>query len=128
MKSGLFLAKYEETRKQEILRGQTLTGPHRDDLLFFLQGKEVKKYASRGQLRTFLISLKLAQYRFYQDTLGEKPLCLFDDMFSELDASRTADIFSILETCGQTIITSAEKKGGSTISTISMESLKQSRE
>ncbi len=124
----LFLAKYEETRKQEILRGQTLTGPHRDDLLFFLQDKEVKKYASRGQLRTFLISLKLAQYRFYQDTLGEKPLCLFDDIFSELDASRTADIFSILEKCGQTIITSAENKGGSTITTISMESLKHIEE
>ena len=122
--STLFLARYEETRKHEILRGQTLTGPHRDDLLFFLQDKEVKKYASRGQLRTFLISLKLAQYRFSQETLGEKPLCLFDDMFSELDASRIADIFSILETCGQTIITSAEKKGGSKITTISMESLK----
>ncbi len=124
----LFLTKYEETRKQEILRGQTMIGPHRDDLLFLLQDKEIKKYASRGQLRTFLISLKLAQYRLYHETLEEKPLCLFDDIFSELDASRVSDIFSILETCGQTIITSAEKKGEGKVMILSMESLKHIRE
>jgi len=126
--ASLFIARYEETRKQEILRGQTMTGPHRDDLLFLLQEKEIKKYASRGQLRTFLISLKLAQYRLYHETLEEKPLCLFDDIFSELDASRIADIFGILETCGQTIITSAEKKGGSKVMTLSMELLQYIRE
>jgi DNA replication and repair protein RecF len=123
-----FLARYEETSKQEILRGQTMTGPHRDDLLFLLHDKEIKKYASRGQLRTFLIALKLAQYRFYHETLGEKPLFLLDDIFSELDVTRTADIFGILETCGQTIITSAEKKGKSNAMLISMESLKHIKE
>ncbi|MEI7824880.1 MAG: DNA replication and repair protein RecF [Chlorobiaceae bacterium] len=119
----LFLARYEETEKQEIFRAQTMTGPHRDDLLFMLNEKEIKKYASQGQLRTFLIALKLAQHRFYSTTLGEKPLCLLDDIFSELDALRTADIFSILATCGQTLITSAEKRGPSTVTAISMESL-----
>jgi DNA replication and repair protein RecF len=121
----LFLARYEETEKQEIFRGQTMTGPHRDDLLFMLNDKEIKKYASQGQLRTFLVSLKLAQHRFYYTTLGEKPLCLLDDIFSELDASRTSDIFRILDSCGQTLITSAEKKGAGNVTTISMESLKQ---
>ena len=119
----LFLARYEETERQEIFRSQTMTGPHRDDLLFMLNGKEIKKYASQGQLRTFLISLKLALQRFYSSTLGEKPLCLLDDIFSELDVSRTTDIFSILATCGQTLITSAEKKGPGYVTTISMESL-----
>jgi DNA replication and repair protein RecF len=119
-----FLARYEETEKQEIFRAQTMTGPHRDDLLFMLNDKEIKKYASQGQLRTFLISLKLAQHRFYYTILGEKPLCLLDDIFSELDASRIADIFRILDSCGQTLITSAEKKGASNVTTISMESLK----
>ncbi len=123
-----FLARYEETCKQEVLRGQTMTGPHRDDLLFLLHDKEIKKYASRGQLRTFLIALKLAQYRFYQETLGEKPLFLLDDIFSELDVSRTSDIFGILETCGQTIITSAEKKGERKAKMVSIESLKQIKE
>ena len=118
-----FLARYEESEKQEIFRAQTMTGPHRDDLLFMLNEKEIKKYASQGQLRTFLIALKLAQHRFYSATLGEKPLCLLDDIFSELDALRTTDIFSLLATCGQTLITSTEKRGPSTVTAISMESL-----
>jgi DNA replication and repair protein RecF len=120
----LFLARYEETQRQDIIREQTMTGPHRDDLLFLLNEKEIKKYASQGQLRTFLISLKLSQHRFYHATTGEQPICLLDDIFSELDSSRTADIFSMLETCGQSIITSADKKGASNVKIISMKSLK----
>ena len=123
-----FLARYEETERQEIFRTQTMTGPHRDDLLFMLNEIDIKRYASQGQLRTFLISLKLAQHRFYYQTLGEKPLCLLDDIFSELDASRTSDIFTILEQCGQTLITSAEKKGQSNVNNISVESLKNMKE
>lgn len=125
---ALFLAKYEETEKHEIMRQQTMIGPHRDDLVFLLNSKEIKKYASQGQMRTFLIGLKLAQHRFFFETLGEKPICLLDDIFSELDASRTTDILNILETCGQTIITSAEKKEQSNITVHSIESLKNIRE
>ncbi len=121
----LFRAKYEETEKQEIFRAQTLSGPHRDDLVFLINEKEIKKYASQGQLRTFLIGLKLSQHRFYYDSLGEKPLCLLDDIFSELDGSRIADIFNILENCGQIIITSAEQKGHGNVNIISVESLKK---
>jgi len=77
----LFLAKYEETRKQEISRAQTLTGPHRDDLLFLINGKEIKRYASQGQLRTFLIGLKLTQYRFFLKSL-EKSRSAFLMIFS----------------------------------------------
>jgi DNA replication and repair protein RecF len=121
---SLFIRRYEETQRREIFRTQTLTGPHRDDLIFLLNGNEIKKYASQGQLRTFLIALKLAQHRFFYDTLGEKPLCLLDDIFSELDSSRIADIFVILETCGQSIITSTEKKGHNNITQFSIEYLK----
>jgi DNA replication and repair protein RecF len=116
--------KYEETEKHEILRAQTLSGPHRDDLLFLINGKEIKKYASQGQLRTFLIALKLSQHRFFYEATGEKPICLLDDIFSELDESRTHDIFSILETCGQTIITSTEKKDRKNVAAFSVESMK----
>ena len=121
---SLFIRKYEESEKIEIFRAQTLTGPHRDDLIFLLNDKEIKKYASQGQLRTFLIAIKLAQHRFFYDILGEKPLCLLDDIFSELDSSRIADIFALLETCGQTIITSTEKQGNSNITPFSIEFLK----
>lgn len=123
-----YLARFEATERDEILRGQTMTGPHRDDLLFFLNEKEIKKYASQGQLRTFLISLKLSQHRLYYETLGTKPICLLDDIFSELDETRVTDIFRMLETCGQTIITSAEKKVQQHVTTISIESLTQSVE
>jgi len=122
---SLFLAKFYETEKYEILRAQTMTGPHRDDLVFSLNDKEIKKYASQGQMRTFLICLKLAQHQFFFDTLGEKPICLLDDMFSELDASRTADILSILETCGQSIITSAELREHSNMTIHSINALKK---
>jgi len=123
-----FLSRYKETEKQEIQRAQTMTGPHRDDLFFLLDGKEIKKYASQGQLRTFLICLKLSQQRLFNAAFGENPVCLFDDIFSELDASRRADIFGILETCGQTIITSAERREQRNVHVFSMESLKKNRE
>ena len=121
----LFIAKFKEIEKQEILRTQTMIGPHRDDLVFLLDRKEIKKYASQGQMRTFLICLKLSQHRFFSEIIGEKPLCLLDDVFSELDSNRTADILSILETCGQTIITSTEIKEQPNINALSIETLKK---
>jgi DNA replication and repair protein RecF len=122
---SLFLIKFKEIEKQEIARAQTMIGPHRDDLVFLLNEKEIKKYASQGQMRTFLICLKLSQHRLFEEILGEKPLCLLDDLFSELDTERSAAILSILETCGQSIITSAEKKELSKLNAISIESLKK---
>ncbi|MEI6568296.1 MAG: DNA replication and repair protein RecF [Verrucomicrobiota bacterium] len=125
---SMFLEKYEMTERQEIYRAQTLTGPHRDDLLFLLNDKEIKKYASQGQLRTFLIGLKLTQHQFFFELIGEKPICLLDDIFSELDTSRIADIFTLLETFGQTIITSTEKMGQSNVTALSIESLRKTGE
>ncbi len=126
--TSLFLAKFQQTERQEIFRAQTLTGPHRDDLSFFLNDKEIKKYASQGQLRTFLIGLKLTQHQLFFELLGEKPVCLLDDIFSELDASRIAALFTLLETFGQTMITSTEKKGQGEVTSLSIESLKQTVE
>ena len=118
-----FLGKYREIEKQEIFRGQTLIGPHRDDLLFEINNKEIKKYASQGQLRTFLITLKLSQYFFFNKISDKKPICLLDDIFSELDRYRIANIFSILSNCGQTIITSTEMKEQLHVNAISIESI-----
>lgn len=123
-----FIKKYQETESYEMMRAQTMSGPHRDDLLFFINGKEIRKYASQGQLRTFLIALKLAQHRLFFDTTGEKPICLLDDIFSELDASRRSDIFAILENCGQTIITATEHTERKNVSAFSVESLKTKME
>lgn len=103
-----FILRFKETQRQELLRGQTMSGPHRDDLLFVSNGREIKKYGSQGQQRAFLISLKLALFRYFSHRLPESPLCLFDDMFSELDAERTSEIFNILENCGQTVVTTTD--------------------
>lgn len=118
-----FLLKYKEIEKQEIQRGLTLIGPHRDDLVFELNNKEIKKYASQGQLRTFLITLKLTQYHFFNQISDKKPICLLDDIFSELDIYRIENILAILETCGQTIITSTALKEQHNVTPISIESI-----
>jgi len=120
----IFIMKYEEVQRVEILRAQTMVGPHRDDLIFLLNDKEIKKYASQGQLRTFLITLKLAEHRFFSELLGESPLCLLDDIFSELDINRVKDIFTLLESCGQSIITSTEERPAKNVSSFAIEMLK----
>jgi DNA replication and repair protein RecF len=66
----------------------TSVGVHRDDLNFLLQGTEVKKYASQGQQKTYLLALKLAQYEYIRDRTGIKPLLLLDDVYDKLDHQR----------------------------------------
>jgi DNA replication and repair protein RecF len=94
---------------QERERGSTLIGPHRDELVFSLNDLEVRRYASQGQHRTFVLSLRLGQYRFLKDRLGERPLLLMDDVFDNLDPERIRIFSSILssETSGQSILTAA---------------------
>jgi DNA replication and repair protein RecF len=106
----LFLQRYSDIEAQEIQRGQTLFGAHRDDVLFFLNEKEIKRYASQGQLRSFLIALKISQAHLFADHLHEQPMCLFDDLFSELDGGRIEQILALLKECGQTIITAVEPR------------------
>lgn len=84
---SLYQALTENTEK-EVLRATTLFGPHRDELLFLLQGQNARLYASQGQQRTFLLSLKLAEVELFSRLKGEMPLLLLDDVFSELDEER----------------------------------------
>jgi len=122
--SSFFYKRYLQTEDQEIFRSQTITGPHRDELQFLINNKDIKKYASQGQLRTFLITLKLSLHQYFLDFLDEKPICLLDDIFSELDASRVSSLFKILEPFGQTIITSTEKIAHQNVTTLSIESFR----
>lgn len=103
----LKLARLED---EEIRRGITLLGTHRDDLNFFINDISVKKFASQGQQKTFVICLKLAQYFYIQSILNEKPIFLLDDVFSELDESRKGDLIDLLKPMGQSVITTTEKK------------------
>jgi len=75
-------------RQMDIVRTVTSKGIHRDDLIFMLNGADMRYMASRGEFRSMVLSLKFAEGRILQEKLGEKPIYFLDDIFSELDASR----------------------------------------
>ncbi|MES3630583.1 MAG: DNA replication/repair protein RecF [Longimonas sp.] len=103
-----FRDRLQEKRDHEYKRGTTLVGPQRDELIFRLDGLEVRRYASQGQHRTFAMALKLAQYFYLTDTLDRKPLLLLDDAFGKLDTARTEVFMELLQSddIGQSFITS----------------------
>ena len=96
-------------RLEELRRGVTLTGPHRDDMTLVLSGKTVREYASQGQHKTFLIALKLAEFFYLRERTLEAPIFLLDDVFSELDALRVACILKLISELGQTILTTTDE-------------------
>jgi len=117
------VSRFSEIEQQEIWRRQTLLGPHRDDIVFLLNGVDLKKYASQGQLRTFLIAMKIALQKFVRYLTGEKPLFLLDDLFSELDRTRVERVLELLRGEGQAIITATESRDISGIGEISIREL-----
>lgn len=78
----------ESKSQKEIEREMTLCGPHRDDLIFKLDDKDMKKFSSQGQKRTAILSVKLAELELLNKVTGRKPIFLLDDVFSELDEKR----------------------------------------
>lgn len=115
---GPFQARLAEVRQKEIWNGSTLVGPHRDDLRVELAGRDVASHASRGQQRTIILALKLAETellaagRYSADTGGAdetaQPVVLLDDVFSELDAERAARALELLMQRGQVLVTMAD--------------------
>jgi DNA replication and repair protein RecF len=91
----------------DLRRGSTTIGPHRDDVDILLNGLDVRAQASQGQHKTVLISLKLAEHRYLDTHLDEPPILLLDDVFSELDDDRLANVLQLVGGAGQTFITSA---------------------
>jgi DNA replication and repair protein RecF len=95
-----------ETAEKELWNGATLVGPHRDDVAFELGGRDLATFASRGQQRTAILSLKLAELELLTDPIsGEAPLLLLDDVFSELDPDRRAHLVRCIRALPQTIVT-----------------------
>lgn len=84
--------------EKDKLLGLTLAGPHRDDVLFFINGRRIATSASRGEQRTFLLALKRTEIDFLQTKLKERrPLLLLDDVFSELDLERSNLLFNLMK-------------------------------
>jgi len=86
--SDLLLKKYKTNVYDDVARGSTQTGPHRDDLELVLQGEPMKPYASQGQQRSAVLSLKLSELEIITEDIGERPVLLLDDVMSELDSDR----------------------------------------
>lgn len=99
-------------QRQEIERGTTLVGPHRDDIDMHLGSLPVRRYASQGQHRTFGMALKLAQYDYLKNRTQEMPVLLLDDIFDNLDPDRITAFLDILasEAIGQSITTAARRE------------------
>ena len=89
-------------RGEEIARGMTTIGPHRDELRFLSNGIDLGDYGSRGQVRTALLSLKLAEAPWMQERTGQWPVMLLDEILAELDDHRRADLLAYLGECEQT--------------------------
>lgn len=103
-----YQAKLEEELDHEIERELTLIGPHRDEIVFYLDDFELRKYGSQGQHRLFALALKLAQLLYFSDELDDLPIFLLDDVFGDLDAQRTEVLLNaLIEHAGQTFVTAA---------------------
>src|SRR5690625_7848338 len=85
---------FKKQEKNEIYRGTTLIGPHRDDLLFYINNKEVKVYGSQGQQRTTALALKLAEIDLIYNEIGSYPILLLDVGLIELDDYRYSHVLS----------------------------------
>lgn len=85
-----------DNRNQELARGHTLFGPHRDDFPILLNDMDVRSYASQGQQRLISLSLKMAELHFIEEVTDESPILLLDDIFSELDESKVEKLLHFL--------------------------------
>jgi DNA replication and repair protein RecF len=94
-----------ETAEKEIWNGSTLVGPHRDDLAFELDGRDLAGFASRGQQRTAILAFKLAELDLLTAQDGRPPLLLLDDVFSELDPDRRAHLVRRIAELPQAFVT-----------------------
>jgi len=108
-RSESFPQHFAAARRNDLVLQRTQKGVHRDDYEFELGGYSIKKYGSQGQQKSFVISLKLAQFSFIKQKLGISPILLLDDIFDKLDDARIGQLLSIIQNgaFGQIFITDA---------------------
>ena len=93
---------------QERDQGTTLVGPHRDEIVFLINGKDARRYGSQGQQRSLVLAWKITELEVMEDILNKVPLLLLDDVMSELDENRRISLLTLLRNHDiQTFITSA---------------------
>lgn len=110
LESEITNERLKEYLENEIDAAASLIGPHRDDFLFLLKDLDLAKFGSRGEQRTAVLDLKLAQVSFVENILGKRPVLLLDDIFSELDVSHRKHVIA-LAALQQTVIATVEFDG-----------------
>ena len=103
-----FLDQLQVEQAESIQRGMTLSGPHRDELRLMINNRDCGLYGSRGQARTAVMALKLAELDWMRDHIGEYPLLLLDEVVAELDSKRRAYLLERLNGKAQTLVTTTE--------------------
>jgi DNA replication and repair protein RecF len=105
IKSEISEGKLYDNQNKEIAAGTTLSGPHRDDFEIWLDDYDIAQFGSRGQQRSALLALKLSEIEFIEKNIGERPVLLLDDIFSELDVNHRESVLNTIDK-QQTVITS----------------------
>lgn len=100
-----FAARLAASRADDLRRQQTLVGPHRDDIAFFLDGRHARSFGSQGQQRSVVLAWKMAEVELANEILGEQPVLLLDDVMSELDSHRRDAVVRFVQDGIQTVIT-----------------------
>lgn len=103
--ANLMASALQSTHEEETARGLTLVGPHRDEIVFMVDGREARSFASQGQQRSLVLAWKIAEVEVTRDILGIYPILLLDDVMSELDESRRDAIVRFIQGEIQTVIT-----------------------
>jgi len=103
-----FVEKLGRLRKEEIVRGMTTIGPHRDELRFLTNSIDLGNYGSRGQIRTTLLALKMAEVDWMKERSDEWPVILLDEVMAELDLDRRADLLTFLSEREQVLFTTTD--------------------
>ena len=97
-----------DLRNEEVARGVTTIGPHRDELRFLANDFDLGNYGSRGQIRTALLSLKLAEVNWMKERTGEWPIILLDEVMAELDVQRRVDLLKYVGESEQVLFTTTD--------------------
>ncbi len=101
---------YQKNQKQEIYRGVTFIGPHRDEIAFFSNNLDLGKYGSRGQMRTTMLTLKMTEIEWIHQSTGHMPVLLLDEVLAELDKTRRDKLTESLKNFDQALLTTSEKE------------------
>ncbi|MCL0330174.1 DNA replication/repair protein RecF [Apilactobacillus xinyiensis] len=107
----MLLASLMQNQDKEIHQGTTLYGPHRDDVQFLIDKRNVQTFGSQGQQRTTALSLKLSEIDLMKEETGEYPILLLDDVLSELDDGRQTHLLNAIQNKVQTFITTTSLNG-----------------